>query len=193
LAIGVRGDRAGTEIGRLLPWWSPLSSGALFVVFGVVVLVWPDATLFTFAVLTGVWLVMLGVSRLVGAFYRVAGTTTGQHVLSGIVGVLYIVAGVLCLRDLVLSLALISAVVALQWLLAGIADISIGTQADGAQRVWLIIAGVLSFVLGIVLLSLPGLSLAVFLVFVAAVALVMGVTQIVVAVRLRSGRGLLSP
>jgi uncharacterized membrane protein HdeD (DUF308 family) len=163
-----------------------LLSGALSVVFGVVVLLWPDASLFTFAVLTGAWLVALGVSRLVGAFYRVAGTTTGQHMLSGLIGVLYIVGGVLCLRDLVLSLALISALVALQWLLAGIADVSIGMLADGGQRVWLIVAGVLSFVLGLVLISLPGLSLAVFLVFVATVALVMGVAQIVAAVRLRS-------
>ncbi|HEY3751097.1 MAG TPA: DUF308 domain-containing protein [Pseudonocardiaceae bacterium] len=186
MAIDVHGVRAGTELRRLLPWWSPLLSGALSVVFGVVVLVWPDAGLFTFAVLTGAWLVTLGVSRLVGAFYRDASTTTGQHVLSGLIGVLYIVGGVLCLRDLVLSLALISALVALQWLLAGIADVSIGIQVDGGQRVWLIVAGVLSFVLGIVLISLPGLSLAVFLVFVAAGALVMGVTQIAAAVRLRS-------
>jgi uncharacterized membrane protein HdeD (DUF308 family) len=88
--------------------------------------------------------------------------------------------GVLCLRDLVLSLALIGALVALQWLLAGAADVSIGLQATDDQRVWLIAAGGLSFALGVLLLCLPNLSLAVFL------ALVMGITQIIIAFRLRS-------
>lgn len=185
MAVGLE-RVVGTELRRLVPWWSPLLSGALSVIFGVLVLVWPGASLYTFAVLTGVWLVMLGVSRLVSSFYRTPETTAGQHVLSGLVGVLYIVGGVLCLRDLVLSLALISAIVALQWLLAGVADVSFGVHETGGRSVWLVIAGVLSFALGIFLLCAPGLSLAVFLVLVAATALFMGVVQIVVGFRLRS-------
>jgi uncharacterized membrane protein HdeD (DUF308 family) len=178
--------RARTELRSFLPWWSPLLNGALSVVFGVVVLVWPGASLLTFAVLTGAWLVVLGVSRLIGAFADTPGVATGQHVLAGVLGVLYIVAGVLCLRDLVLSLALISAIVALQWLLAGTTDFSLAMQTAGGRRAWLVLAGVLSVAFGILLLCLPDLSLAVFLVLTAAIALVMGVVQVVLAFRLRS-------
>jgi uncharacterized membrane protein HdeD (DUF308 family) len=182
----MQGTRVGSELRSLVPWWSPLVNGALSVIFGVVVLVWPGASLFTFAVLIGAWLVVLGVFRLIGAFASVPGTTTGQHVLAGLVGVLYIVAGVLCLRDLVLSLALISAIVALQWLLGGVTDVSVAMQTTAGQRVWLIVGGVLSLAFGILLLFLPELSLAVFLAWTAIIALVMGVVQIVIAFRLRS-------
>ena len=92
----------------------------------------------------------------------------------------------LCLRDLVLSLALISAIVALQWLLGGVTDVSVAMQTAGSQRVWLIVGGVLSLAFGILLLFLPELSLAVFLAWTAIIALVMGVVQIVIAFRLRS-------
>lgn len=170
----------------LVPWWQPVLIGVLSVIFGVVVWIRPGATLYTFAVLVGIWLIMLGVSRLVGAFMYVPGTTTGQHVLSGVAGLLYLIGGVICLRHLVISLALIAAFVALQWLLTGIADISFAMRNEGAERVWLIVGGVLSLILGVVFLSLPGLSLSFFVVFTAITALIVGIGQIGVGVRLRA-------
>lgn len=170
----------------MVPWWQPVLVGVLSVVFGVVVWIWPGATLYTFAILVGVWLITLGVSRLFSAFVYAPGTTTGQHVLSGLAGVLYLIGGAICLRHLVVSLALIAAFVALQWLLTGIADIAAAMHTEGGQRVWLIVAGVLSLILGVVFLSLPGLSLSFFLVFTAITALIVGIGQIGVGVRLRS-------
>ena len=169
----------------LVPWWQPVLVGVLSLVFGVVVWLWPAETLYTFAVLVGIWLITLGVSRLFSAFMYVPGTTTGQHVLSGVAGVLYLIGGAICLRHLVVSLALIAAFVALQWLLTGIADIAFAMRHEGGERVWLIIAGVLSLLLGVIFLSLPALSLSFFLVFTAVTALIVGIGQIVVGVRLR--------
>jgi uncharacterized membrane protein HdeD (DUF308 family) len=69
-----------------------------------------------------------------------------------------------------------------------VADIALGMDNQGPDRVWLIVGGVLALVLGIVFLSMPALSLSFFVVFTAISALVLGVVQIVVAVRLRSAR-----
>jgi uncharacterized membrane protein HdeD (DUF308 family) len=172
----------------LVPWWQPLLIGILSVVFGIVVWIWPSATLYTFAVLVGLWLVTLGVSRLIGAFMDVPGRTTGQHVLSGVAGALYIIAGVICLRHLVVGLALIAVFVALQWLMTGIADITLSVYNRGAERVWLAVGGVLSLLLGVVFLSLPALSLSFFLVFTGITALVLGIVQISVAIRMRTAQ-----
>lgn len=170
----------------LVPWWQPVLIGVLSVVFGVIVWIWPGETLYVFAILVGVWLITLGVSRLFSAFMYAPGTTTGQHVLSGVAGVLYLIGGAICLRHLIFSLAVIAAFVALQWLLTGIADIAYAMQHEGGQRVWMTIAGILSLLLGVVFLSLPGLSLSFFLVFTAVTALIVGIGQIVVGFRLRT-------
>lgn len=179
-----------TEIKAVLrpvvPWWQQVLVGVLSVVFGVVVWIWPSETLYTFAVLVGIWLIVLGVSRLVSAFMYVPDRTTGQHVLSGVAGVLYIIGGAICLRHLVVSLALIAVFVALQWLLTGIADLTFAMHNQGAERVWLIISGVLSLILGLIFLSLPGLSLRFFLVFTAVTALIVGIGQITAGIRLRA-------
>jgi uncharacterized membrane protein HdeD (DUF308 family) len=176
------------ELRSLVPWWLPLTVGVLSVVFGLVVWIWPGISLLTFAVLVGLWLLVIGVSRLAGAFVHRPDRTTGQQVLSGVVGVLYVIGGVVCLRHIAVGLVLIAALVALQWLLTGVADIALGMDNQGPDRVWLIVGGVLALVLGIVFLSMPALSLSFFVVFTAISALVLGVVQIVVAVRLRSAR-----
>lgn len=173
------------ELRSAIPWWLPLLVGILSVAMGVVIWIWPGLSLITFAVLVGVWLLALGVSRVIGAFMPRADRTTGQHVLSGLIGVLYIIAGVICLRHLVVSLALVAVLVAVQWLLTGVADISMGMQAQGSHRVWMVIGGVLSLLLGIVFLVLPALTLTFFIIFTAISAIVVGVVQIGVAFRLR--------
>jgi uncharacterized membrane protein HdeD (DUF308 family) len=183
-------DRSANEIRAelrsLVPWWLPLTFGVLSAVFGIIVWTWPAISLLTFGVLVGLWLLVIGVSRVGGAFVHRPDRTTGQQVLSGVAGVLYIIGGVICLRHIVVSLVLIAAFVALQWLLTGVADIALGMDSEGAHRVWLIIGGVLALALGVVFLSLPALSLSFFVVFTAITALVVGVVQIVVAFRLRA-------
>jgi uncharacterized membrane protein HdeD (DUF308 family) len=175
-----------TEPHAAIPWWLPLTLGVLSVALGVVALVWPGLTLYVFAVLIGAWLLALGISRVIGAFVRDPSRTTGQHVLSGVTGVLYVVGGVICLRHIVVSLAIIAAFVALQWLLTGVADIAMAAHEHASHRGWLIVAGVLSLLLGVVFLSLPALSLSYFVVFTAITALVVGVMQAGVAMRLRA-------
>src|ERR1044071_1507452 len=82
----------------LVPWWFPLTLGIVSVAFGVVTVIWPRLTLFGFAVLVGLWLIVMGVSRIVGAFVHRPDRTSGQQVLSGILGVLNLIGGVISLR-----------------------------------------------------------------------------------------------
>lgn len=180
-------ERLTAGLGPAVPWWLPLLIGVLSVVMGVIVWVWPALSLFTFAVFVGAWLLSLGFSRLIGAFMRDPSRTAGQHVLSGVTGVLYIIAGVICLRHIAVTLALIAVFVALQWLLTGVADIAMALQERGGRRVWMLLGGLLSLLLGIVFLALPALSLHFFVVFTAITAIVVGIMQIGVAMRLRAG------
>src|SRR4051794_876841 len=68
-----------------------VAMGITSIVFGLVVLVWPDVTVRAYAVLAGFWLLAAGVARVVSAFRPDRGL--GRQVLSGIVGVVLFCAG----------------------------------------------------------------------------------------------------
>jgi len=51
-------------------WGWELTSGLLSVAAGVVAIVWPGITLLVIAVMAGVWMIMIGLTRLFAAFSR---------------------------------------------------------------------------------------------------------------------------
>lgn len=55
-------------------WGWELVSGLLSIAAGIVAIVWPGITLFVIAVVAGVWMIMIGLMRLIAAFSR-GGTT----------------------------------------------------------------------------------------------------------------------
>ena len=171
------------ESGGSYPFWLMLLLGITSVVFGVAVLVWPDATVRVLGVLVGFWLLVSGAARIVGAF--ASGRGLGRQLLSGIVGVIVMIAGLACLREVAKGVLVFAFMIALTWLLSGIAAIVGGIGASGAARVGLIILGLLSVVVGLVFMLWPSLSLAVFVIMTGIGALVVGIGEIVIAFQLR--------
>jgi len=170
----------------LFPWWSLVGLGAVSVLLGVFVLVWPEATLRVMAALAGIWLVVGGLVRIFGAF--VTGRGVGRQVLSGIVGVIVVLIGVACLRNLVTTVALLAAVVAVSWLLSGIAEAVMAAEAPHGSKGLLLAAGLLSIGIGFVFLFVPRLSLFALVLTTGMGFLVTGLVQVVVGFRLRGSR-----
>jgi uncharacterized membrane protein HdeD (DUF308 family) len=65
------------------PWWTSLLLGVFSVIFGIVVLAWPGLSLRVMAALVGVWLLLAGLFRIVGAFLP-GGRGLARSVLSGL-------------------------------------------------------------------------------------------------------------
>jgi len=166
----------------LFPWWLILSLGIVSVLLGITVLVWPGPSLGVMAVLVGCWLLLSGIARIVGAFLPGG---VGQRVLSAVVGVVLVIAGMICLRNLVTGLAVLALMVAFTWLFGGLAAMVMGFQASGGTRVALIALGTLSALLGLVFLFVPGLSLAGLILLTGISALVVGAGEVVVAFQVR--------
>ena len=159
-------------------WWLALGAAVLGVVVGVMMMAWPDATLKVVAALFGAWLLLHGVMRLVQA---ITGTALGggERAILGVIGVFFVVAGVVALRNLLVSLALVITVVGLMWLIGGILELisAFGSAARG-DRLWHVVLGALSVIAAIVVLVWPDLSLTT-LVYVTGVWLiVMGLIQV---------------
>jgi uncharacterized membrane protein HdeD (DUF308 family) len=170
----------------LFPWWSVLGLGILSVLLGIVVLAWPEATLRVMAALAGVWLVLGGLVRIFSAF--VAGGGVGRQVLSGVVGVVLVLGGAFCLRNIVPTVSLLALVVAVTWLLSGIAESVLAFETTGGNRRWLLALGIVSIVIGLVFLVAPRLSLYTLVLTTGIGFIVTGAIQVVFGVNLRKRR-----
>ena len=179
---------AGAELRSIpFPWPIILVTGVLGAAFGAAVLIWPDISLRIMAALAGVWLLVAGVARIIGAFLPGRGSAA-RHVLSGIVGVVALIAGLVCLRDLVSRLAVLALLFAVTWILSGLTGIVLGLQRTGPARLGLVGVGLLSLAAGIVFLLTPDLSLTTLVVMTGVSSLIVGVAEVVLALVLRGTR-----
>jgi uncharacterized membrane protein HdeD (DUF308 family) len=108
-------------------------------------------------------------------------------VLSGVVGVVLVVIGAVCLRNLIATVAVLALVVAVTWLLTGVAEMAMAADASAGSRALLLCAGLVSIVLGFVFLFVPRFSLHALVLATAMGFIATGAIQIVVGVQLRRG------
>jgi len=166
------------------PWWTVLITGLLGVAFGIAVLVWPDVTLRVMAALAGIWLFLAGLARTIGAFLPGGGDIV-RRVFSGIVGIILLIAGVICLRDVITRLALLALIFAISWILTGLTAVLVGAQSSGGERVVLIVVGLLALAAGLVFVFAPDLSLTALVLLTGISSLVVGASEVVLALVLR--------
>src|SRR5690606_1435370 len=130
-------------------------SAVTTLVPGLLVLVWPEATLHVLAVLVGLYLLVTGSFRFVAVFAR-----EGHERLPGLLlAVLYVLAGVLCLRNPLQTIAALSLIVGVVWLVSGLLTLYTAIAAEELpHRGVVAVVAVLGIVAGIVVLALPAES-----------------------------------
>ncbi|MCQ9184765.1 DUF308 domain-containing protein [Streptomyces sp. IBSBF 2953] len=152
-SVPTSGDPAAAlaVLGRSWTWI--LGSAVVTFVPGILILIWPDETLHVLAVLIGLYLLATGLFRFVASF---AGEDGGARVTGLLLAVLYVVAGVLCLRHPLQTIAALSLIVGVLWLVSGIVTLftALATR-DMPHRGVVIGAALLAVVAGIVVLALP--------------------------------------
>lgn len=169
--------------GEAASFWLLLVIGAATMAFGIAVLAWPEASVHVMAVMLGLWFLLTGLTRIVGAFLWRPGV--GGQLLSGIVGILLVIAGVACLRDIAKGAASLAFVIALVWIFSGVVELVLARQSETWARRWLTGIGTVSLLVGFVFVLSPRLTLTVMALLTGLSALVIGGTQIVFALRLR--------
>lgn len=143
-------------IGRSRWWW--VGYGVLTIIAGLAALVWPGATLVALAVIFAVQLLVLGIVRIVTAF-ATPDTGSGTRVLALLLGIAAIVVGVLCLRAPLQTIVVLTLMLGLFWLVAGIVGVVAGIAGRGeGGRMWTIVSGLVGVLGGVLVLSLPTAS-----------------------------------
>ena len=156
-------------------WQATLFIGVLTLILGIVVSFHPSGSLNVLAVLLGVLMIFSGIFHLI----RVFDSEESHRVWLGIAGLLFIVIGVVLIRHLHLTLAIIGLVIGITWIVQGLAAL-IGGISGGARegRAWWIIFGVVSLIAGIVVASTPTSSLNVLAVLLGIWFIIMGIFEI---------------
>ncbi|MDH6125045.1 HdeD family acid-resistance protein [Kitasatospora sp. GP82] len=166
-------------------WQVLLTAGLAAVALGVFVLVWPRATLLVVGVLFGIYLLISGVFQLTAAFgHHVPGYLRALHFVSGALCVLL---GLICFRGAAESLLLLALWIGFGWLLRGIMLTAVAISTEGMPaRGWQLFLGVVTTLAGIVLIVSPFGSIAALTLVAGIWLIVLGVIEVVHAIRLRA-------
>jgi uncharacterized membrane protein HdeD (DUF308 family) len=162
-------------LGGLLDWRAAFVVGLATAILGIIVAAVPETSLAVIAVLLGVLVIISGIYNVVEAF---RGEEHGR-VWRGIAGVVFIVAGLVLIRHLHLSLALIGLVIGLTWVVQGLAALIAGISGTATRMGtgWAIFFGVISLIAGIVVISAPIASITTLAVLMGIWFVVMGVME----------------
>jgi uncharacterized membrane protein HdeD (DUF308 family) len=157
-------------------WQAGLFLGVVTLVLGIIVALHPSGSLNVVAVLLGILMIVSGLFHLIRVFDR----GEAHRIWLGIAGLLFIVIGVVLIRHLHLTRAIIGLVIGITWIVQGVTAL-IGGIAGGVRegRGWWIFFGVVSLAAGIVVTATPASSVNVLATLLGIWFIVMGIFEII--------------
>jgi len=175
-------NKAGTDVAAVHTWQATVGLGVVTVTLGLIVTFYPSATLNAIAILFGLLLLASGLFHLI----RVFGGNQEHRVWMGISGLLLIVIGVVMLRHLHLTVALVGLIIGISWIVQGvialIVSFSGGSREGGG---WWIFFGILSVIGGIVITAWPVESVKALAVLIGIWFILQGLLEIAGGLRMR--------
>ena len=170
---------ANTQLTKMR--WALGLNGLLSVAIGVVILVWPNISLYALTILVGAYALATGVVALYYSFTAVAKNERGWLVFSGLLG---IGVGIAVLVWPNISALALLYVIGAYAIALGIITIigAFWLPLDGGDTALMVLTGAVFIVFGIVMFAKPGTGALVTLALIAAFALIRGVTELVVAI-----------
>jgi len=163
-------------------WWLFLILGLVTVIAGILAIVYPGITLLALGIFAGVSLLMIGVMEIVEAFAE-----SEARAMNAVIGVLSLLAGLVCLRRPGESLLAIIIVLGFWLIIEGVIRF-IASFAVLEDRALMMGLALLDIILGVLILALPELSLVTLAILFAISLLARGGFAIVTAFRLRGVR-----
>jgi len=163
-------------------WWLFVVLGVICLAAGIAAIVWPDITLLTLGLLAGIYLLIAAIMEIVEAI-----TEPANRALNALLGVLALIAGLICIRRPGESLLAIVIVLGVYLIAEGVFRIVLALGSEG-RRWWGIALGALDVIVGIIIMAWPEIGLVTLAVFFALTMIFRGAFAIVVGFKLRSLR-----
>jgi uncharacterized membrane protein HdeD (DUF308 family) len=166
------------QLGRA--WWLLAVFGVITIGFGVVLTFKPGNSVHVIAVIFGIWLLILGVVRLIQAI-----GARGERLGLVVMGLLSIFIALLLLRHTSTTIDFVGFVIGVFWTIGGVAQLFSGFGAEDGVDWWFVLLGVISTAIGVLCLVYPSLSLSIICVIIGLGMIVYGIVELVASLQLR--------
>ena len=169
-------------------WISAILFGALAVILGVVILVWPGPSIVVAAVLFGVYLVMSGAAMVILAFALPAASGASRF-LYFISGAVSVILGILAFRHFGegYAILLLAIWIAVGFIFRGVSAVALAISYPRFPgRGWSIFFGIISTLAGVVVLVYPFDSIVTLALVVGIWLIILGVMEVISAFGMRS-------
>ena len=165
-------------------WWLLLVYGLAAVVFGIVTLIWPARSVAVLVMAFGLLSTVDGVVSLFSIFRKDIALPNWLLLLYAVVSIGF---GILALVQPALVADALLWLLAVWLIVAGVARIAFAIQIRKLIRgEWLLAAsGAVAILLGVLFLARPDVGIVTLAVWIALGALVYGILQVVLAIRLK--------
>lgn len=163
-------------------WWLLVVRGAAAILFGILTVVWPGASLASLVLLFGIYSLVEGLTSLVLAFMRAEGRT-GVWILHALVG---IGAGILTFSYPGITAVSLYTIIAAWAVVTGVIELVVASQLRGAGRGAgrVLFAGVVSILFGALLVALPAAGVVALVSIIATLAILSGIAWVSFGLRL---------
>jgi uncharacterized membrane protein HdeD (DUF308 family) len=164
-------------------WWLFLVSGIAWLIFALIVFQGSYQTVYAVSILFGIVAIAAGITE----FLALGLWTTGWKIVHGLLGALYLVAGIWALVHPHNAFATLAALMGLFLLFKGIYDIMVSFIAKDQLEIWWLqlVLGILEIFLAFWVSGSFRRSVILLVAYVGIIALSRGITDIFVAFKLR--------
>jgi len=172
-------------------WWIFLVSGIAWLVFALIVFQWNYTTVYAISILFGFIAIAAGVNE----FVLITFATTGWKIVHGILGVLFVIAGVWAFVHPHNAFATLAALVGFFLLFKGIFDVTVAFMTKPQFDLWWLqlVVGIFEILLAFWVAGSFRRSVALLVIYVGVVALMRGITELFVAFKLKGLQNKLTP
>ena len=164
-------------------WWLFLLTGIAWLVFALIVFQWDYTTVYAVSYLFGFVALIAGINE----FLTIGVWTTGWKIVHGILGALFVVAGIWAIAHPHNAFRTLAELIAFFLLFKGIFDIMVSFIAKETLELWWLqlVIGILEIILAFWVAGSFRRSVILLVAYVGIVALSRGITEIFVAFKLR--------
>ncbi len=166
-------------MGRHMPWWAVLILGVACVVLGVVLTAEPFRSLSVLVLLVGLAMLLTGVGEIASA------GASPRPWLARLVGVLWIVIGIVALAWPGITLWALAAAVGIALVVGGLAKVATALFGDREECFVLGVSGLTNVIVGVLALTWPDVTVLALAVLFGLRTIVFGISQIALALRMR--------
>ena len=175
-------DNIQRGIPTKIAWQLQLLAGVITLVLGIVLASHPTTSLNVIAVILGIVVIMGAIFH----FIRMLDRDEQHRVWVGIAGLIELVVGVVLIRHLGLTRALIGLMIGISWIIQGVVALLAGVLGHPTRsRFWPIAFGVISIIAGGVVVAVPEHSVSVLMTIFGIWFVIMGGLEITLGLVVR--------